>query len=40
MPRLRKHRLVDIEWPEFGKSVAPQRYSADKLPDRIDKVRC
>ncbi len=35
----RKHRLIEIDWPEFGTAACPPRPSAVELETRIDNLR-
>lgn len=35
----RKHRLIEIEWPEFGVAPYPAAPSVSELESRIDKLR-
>lgn len=35
----RPHRLIEIDWPEFGRGVCPPRPSALDLQTRIDSLR-
>ena len=35
----RKHRLINLEWPEFGDAVCPPRRAASEFQERIDTLR-
>jgi hypothetical protein len=37
--RAPKHRILEIEWPEFGKAIFPTRASSEELQTRIDRLR-
>lgn len=37
--RPRKHRLIEIDWPEFGLAACPPPPSASELGERIDNLR-
>ncbi len=37
--RSRAHRLIEIDWPEFGTGACPPRPSASELEARIDNLR-
>ena len=39
MESLRKHRLIEIEWPEFGECGPPPRAPAEEFEARIDAAR-
>ena len=39
MKDLRKHRLLDIEWPTFGECEPPARPSVEEFESRIDATR-
>jgi len=39
VPGLRKHRLIEIEWPEFGVGVCPPPPSVFELGDRFARLR-
>jgi Xaa-Pro aminopeptidase len=39
MSTLRKHRLVEIEWPEFGECGPPPRPSVEEFEGRVDATR-
>jgi hypothetical protein len=39
MANPRKHRLMQIEWPEFGEAAPPARASAPEFQSRTDAVR-
>ncbi|HAQ20313.1 MAG TPA: hypothetical protein DCR40_13945 [Prolixibacteraceae bacterium] len=36
---MKKTRLKEIEWPEFGKNVSPLQFSMNELIERISKTR-
>src|SRR6516164_3783807 len=35
----RTHRLIEIDWPEFGQGACPPRPSALELQTRVDNLR-
>ena len=35
----KKHRLIEIEWPEFGECEPPERSTVEEFEDRIEEVR-
>lgn len=35
----RAHRLIEIDWPEFGSGICPPRPSTHELEARIDNLR-
>jgi hypothetical protein len=37
--RARTHRIVQIEWPEFGQAAYPPQTSSSELEQRVDKLR-
>jgi hypothetical protein len=37
--KLRAHRLIEIDWPEFGSGTCPPRPSTHELEARIDNLR-
>ncbi len=39
MKTQRRHRLIDINWPEFGTGVRPDMPAYEEFADRIEKTR-